>query len=197
MANLAVFASGTGSNFVALADDLAESSHNLVLLVTDNPDAPAVERAGERRIPVFYARYKGREREAAERDILAELERRNCDLVALAGFMRILTPTLIDGFPGAIVNIHPSLLPRHPGTRAIEKSYHSGDTELGITIHFVDYGVDTGPIVLQQSFKRSEMADLEAATERIHALEHRWYPTVVRDLLDRISQGQIIQGATP
>ncbi len=196
MANLAVFASGTGSNFVALADDLAESAHSLVVLVTDKQNAPAVERAAERSIPVFSAQYKGREREAAERDILAELERRGCDLVALAGFMRILTPTLIDGFPGPIVNIPPSLLPRHPGIGAIEKSYHSGDTELGITIHYVDHGVDTGPVILQRSFKRDEVADLTAAEARIHALEHRWYPTVVRDLLDHIALGQIRQGAT-
>ncbi len=190
MAKLAVFASGTGSNFAALADHIAGGPHTVTVLVTDRPEAPVTERARERGIPTFHARYRGRDRSEVEREIVAELERRGCDLIALAGFMRILTPALVDRFPQRIVNIHPSLLPNHPGKQAIEKSFDSGDTELGITIHIVDYGVDTGPIIVQQSFDRREAPDLEAARERIHALEHQWYPKVVHEVLDRLAQGE-------
>ncbi len=193
MANLAIFASGTGSNFVAIADALAGGPHRVAVLVTDKPDAPVVERAHERDIAVYHADYRPRRaRSEVEREIIDELDRRECHMIALAGFMKILTPTIIDRFPQRIVNIHPSLLPRHAGVGAIENSFNSGDTELGITIHFVDYGVDTGPIIVQRSFNRSEVADLQAACERIHALEHYWYPKVVHDLLDHWSQGATV-----
>jgi phosphoribosylglycinamide formyltransferase-1 len=188
MANLAVFASGSGTNFEAIAVALKDvGRHQLKLLVCDKAQAFALERAGRLGIPAFTVSYKGKPREEAEREILAELERAEIDLIALAGYMRLLTPTLVQPWKGRLINIHPALLPRHPGTHGIEDSFNSGDPELGITIHYVDEGMDTGPIILQKSFKREAGMGLERAEKMIHALEHRWYPEVILSELDKLN----------
>ncbi|HTP58319.1 MAG TPA: formyltransferase family protein, partial [Spirochaetia bacterium] len=127
--------------------------------------------------------------EVVEKKIVRHLERRRVDLVALAGFMRLLTPWFLDAFKGPVINIHPSLLPKYPGTHGIEESYASGDRELGITIMRVDAGVDTGPVILQKSFQREDGETLDAVEERIHALEHEWYPRVIVSMLDAVDAG--------
>lgn len=188
MGSLAVLASGNGSNFEALARGLAAAGrHKVSRLICDRKAAYAFERAAALGIPSSYVGYKDRPREEAEADISAILEAEGCDLIALAGYMRIFTPAFSRRWRGMIINIHPSLLPRHPGARGIEDSWASGDRDLGITIHWVEEGLDSGPIILQRSFPRSEAASLEDAEERIHALEHRWYPTVANTLLDEIN----------
>ena len=190
MARLAVFASGNGSNFEALAKGLESSPHRIVGLFTDRKEAFAVERAKRLGIPVRYIAYKGRTKEETEAEVLAELKELGADLIALAGFMRLLSPVLVDAFPKKIVNIHPSLLPKYPGKHGIEESFNSGDKELGITIHYVDYGLDSGPILLQQFFLRSGSESLEEIEAKIHALEHRFYPSVLRTLLDAVDKGE-------
>ena len=110
------------------------------------------------------------------------------DLIALAGFMKLLSPGFIDKYPGKIINIHPSLLPRHPGTDGIRQSYLSGDTELGVTIHRVDYGLDTGPVIMQKSFNRTGEESLSEIETKIHELEYQYYPAVLIDILDSINQ---------
>jgi formyltetrahydrofolate-dependent phosphoribosylglycinamide formyltransferase len=125
------------------------------------------------------------EREAAEAQMTSWLEQAGTDLVVLAGFMRILTPFFVRRWRGKLINIHPSLLPRHPGAHGLEDSYDSGDTELGITVHWVDEGVDTGEVIEQRSFARHAKMTLEEAEFRIHQLEHELYPAVVKRLLDR------------
>ncbi|GAB4372722.1 MAG: phosphoribosylglycinamide formyltransferase [Spirochaetales bacterium] len=188
MPNLAVFASGNGSNFEAIALALQRTSHKVVCLISDNENAYALIRAERLRIPhhVFPFRTAA-ERKASEENIIRLLRSYETDFIALAGFMRLLSPTLIDAFPNRIVNIHPSLLPKYPGTHGILESYRSGDEELGITIHYVDYGMDTGPIILQKSFKRKGTETLEEIEERIHALEHEVYPIVLIDLLEKMN----------
>lgn len=187
MARLAVFASGNGSNFQAIAETFQkQNTHETALLVFDRKKAPCRERAERLGIPAEYVRYPGHSREEAETEILKILQNHNIDMIALAGYMRLFTPVLIDGFPGKIINIHPSLLPKHPGTDGICDSFRSGDAELGITIHEVDYGMDTGPVIVQKSFFRSETETLESAAGKIHALEHRWYPEVILDLLNSL-----------
>ncbi len=188
MANLAVFASGTGTNFGAIADRIANSVHRVVCLLGDVPDAPVFQRAAERGIPAHWVSYRDRPREDAELELLAHVNRYHTHLIALAGFMRLLTPRFLDAFAGTVINVHPSLLPRYPGVGAIEKSIESGDTELGITIHEVDYGLDTGPVLLQRSFARNGGDSPAVLAERIHHLEHRWYPEVIMDLLDALSR---------
>jgi phosphoribosylglycinamide formyltransferase-1 len=187
MARLAVFASGRGSNFVAIADALAEAKrHGIEFLLCDVDGAPVLERARERKIPTFLAVYGGVPRREVEKKIVRHLERRRVDIVALAGFMRLLTPAFLEGFKGPVINLHPSLLPKYPGTHGIEESYRSGDTELGISIIRVDEGVDTGPVLLQKSFTRSGTESLQAIEDRIHALEHEWFPKLVLEMLDAI-----------
>ena len=130
--------------------------------------------------------YDGQAREAVEKKVVRHLERRKVDVVALAGFMKLLTPFFLDRFKGPIINLHPSLLPKYPGAHAIEESFRSPDSELGISVIRVDEGVDTGPVLLQKSFRRKGTETLSEIESMIHALEHQWYPRVVLETLDAI-----------
>jgi phosphoribosylglycinamide formyltransferase-1 len=187
MARLAVFASGRGSNFMALAAAVkAAHRHAIEFLLCDQEGAPVLERARELKVPVFPISYAGLPREAVEKKIVRHLERRQVDCVALAGFMRLLTPYFIDAFKGPIINLHPSLLPKYPGIHGIAESYASPDRELGITIMRIDPGIDTGPALLQKSFTRKGTESREEIETRIHALEYEWFPKVLIGLLDQI-----------
>ena len=186
MAKIAVFASGSGTNFQAIADRLKNTDHDIALLVCDRKKAYANSRAREIDIPVLNVSYVRESREEIESRLIGILLEKNIDLIVLAGYMRMLTPVLIEAFPNKIINIHPALLPKYPGTRGIEESFASEDRELGITIHYVDHGMDTGPVICQKSFLRNSDETLESVEERIHGLEHRWYPDVILDLLDQI-----------
>jgi phosphoribosylglycinamide formyltransferase-1 len=189
MARLAVFASGTGSNFVALARAIKPTRHLIEFLLCDVTGAPVLDRAKELGVPTFPISYGGEKRESVEKKIVRHLERRRVDMVALAGFMKLLTPWFLDAFKGPVINIHPSLLPKYPGIHGIDESYASGDSELGITIMRVDAGVDTGPVILQKSFSRTEGETRDRVEARIHELEHEWYPRVVLSMLDAVDSG--------
>jgi phosphoribosylglycinamide formyltransferase-1 len=192
MANVAVLASGSGSNFQAIAEALADrernpAGHQVALLICDKPGAGCLDRALKLDVPsvtVRYSKTSPEERRAVERTMIGALEAFGADLVVLAGYMRILTPLFVDRWKGKLVNIHPALLPRHPGAHGIADSFASGDQELGVTVHWVDAGVDTGPVIAQRSFRRTDGMTLAAAEAAIHALEHDLYPQVVLDLLD-------------
>jgi phosphoribosylglycinamide formyltransferase 1 len=187
MGRLAVFASGKGTNFVAIAAALKSANrHSIEFLLCDVKDAPALDRAKELGIPTFLVSYKGQTREAVEKKVVRHLERRRVDLVALAGFMKVLTPYFIDAFKGPIINLHPSLLPKYPGVHGIEDSFRSADKELGITIMRIDAGVDTGPAIVQKSFARQGTESLQEIEQHIHALEYEWFPRVLIGLLDEI-----------
>ncbi|NJL73263.1 MAG: phosphoribosylglycinamide formyltransferase [Candidatus Competibacteraceae bacterium] len=188
MASCAVFASGNGSNLQALVDRLSATSHAIRCLVCDNRQAYAIHRAEASGIPVVPVSYRDRSREEAEASIRAALAASEPDILVLAGFMRLLSPAFVDAFAMRIVNIHPALLPRHPGTHGIEDSWAAGDSELGVTIHYVDHGMDTGPIILQKSFTREAHDTLESVTRKIHELEHEHYPKVVQALLDDVDR---------
>ncbi len=190
MARLAVFASGRGSNFVAIARAVKETSHIIEFLLCDVAGAPALDRARELDVPAFPISYAGEKRQTVEKKIVRHLERRRVDIVALAGFMKLLTPWFLDAFKGPVINIHPSLLPKYPGIHGIDESYASGDAELGITIMRVDAGVDTGPVILQKSVPRKEGETRDQVEARIHALEHEWYPSVIVSMLDAVDAGR-------
>ena len=157
----------------------------VAVLLCDKPGAYCLDRAAKLGIPAHTVVYTKSDRETAERQLTAHLEAAGTDLVVLAGFMRILTPLFVRRWQGRLVNIHPALLPKHPGAHGLEESFDSGDPELGITVHWVDEGVDTGPIIEQRSFRRTARMSLEEAEFRIHELEHELYPVVVHRLLDR------------
>jgi phosphoribosylglycinamide formyltransferase 1 len=188
VADWAVLASGNGSNFEALARGLAGSPHRLTCLICDRRQAGVFERARRLGIASHHVSYSGRSRHEAEKEILGLLGHYRIDLVVLAGFMRLLSPDFIAAYPNRIVNIHPALLPRHPGRSAIEAGFFSTDPHLGISIHYVDAGVDTGPVIEQHSFPRIPGESLEKLEARIHALEHASYPPAVLHLLDAIEK---------
>jgi phosphoribosylglycinamide formyltransferase-1 len=191
VASLAVFASGRGTNFVALAARLrGHPRHRLAVLVCDIPGAPVLDRAREAGVPVRLVTYRGRTRADAEADMLAVLDEHSIDAVALAGFMRLLTPYFLSRFTGPVLNLHPSLLPKYPGTHGIEESFRSPDRELGISVIRVDEGVDTGPVLLQRSFHRTGTESLEQIERRIHDLEHEWFPMAVLQALDAFEAGR-------
>ena len=187
MARLAVFTSGNGSNFQAIAEYIQKTEHTVACMICDRKNAYSFKRAEELGIKSYYISYYKRNREEAEKEIMTVLEKEKVDLVSLAGFMRLLTPVLLEAYRSRIINIHPALLPKYPGTHGIEESYNSGDRELGVTIHYVDEGMDTGPVILQKSFTRRGEQTIEEIEKKIHKIEHTYYPEVIERLLDSYS----------
>ncbi|MCY9661023.1 phosphoribosylglycinamide formyltransferase [Paenibacillus chondroitinus] len=180
---IAIFASGSGSNFQAIVDQVQKGKLDvsIELLVCDRPQAYVVERAQEAKVPVFAFRPKEyANREAYEALILKELQDRQVDLVVMAGYMRIITNVLVEPFFGRMINIHPSLLPSFPGVRAIEQAVEYGVKQTGVTVHFVDGGLDSGPIIAQRAVEIHEHETAESLAERIHAAEHVLLPQVIR-----------------
>ncbi|AFT81906.1 phosphoribosylglycinamide formyltransferase [Leuconostoc carnosum] len=183
---LAIFASGTGTNFQALHDAVLQRQlpAEIVRLVVDKADAGALHLAKLFGVPAMVIRYADYDSKSlAELAIIKQLHEDEVDGILLAGYMRILTPTLTAAFPGRIVNLHPAMLPKFPGRQSILDAYEAGVTETGVTVHFVDDGIDTGQVIAQQSVPRlpqDTLADLEA---RIHKVEHVLYPDTLEHLL--------------
>jgi phosphoribosylglycinamide formyltransferase 1 len=188
VAEVAVLASGNGSNFESIVTALRPTSHAVSCLICDRKHATVFDRARRLGVPSYYVSYSRRHREDAEAEIVAILDDHRSDLIALAGFMRILSARFIDRCTRKIVNIHPTLLPAHPGAHGLVESFDSGDTRLGITVHTVDHGIDTGPILRQESFERAEGASIEEIEHTIHEIEHRVYPEVIISLLDALRE---------
>ena len=192
-----VLVSGEGSNLQALIDTVhAEGAVEIVCVGSNNPEAYGLERAREAGIErgVFaISDYDSREeRDAALGDWL---EGHRVELVVLAGFMELLGPELVRRLHGRIVNVHPSLLPAFPGVRAIEQALEYGVRLMGVTVHFVDEGVDSGPILMQEAFDPVPYSrDIAALEGRVHEIEHRLLPQAVR----LIAEGRVrIDHANP
>ncbi|MCZ8516171.1 phosphoribosylglycinamide formyltransferase [Paenibacillus filicis] len=182
---IAVFASGSGSNFEAIAEAVKAErlDASIELLVCDRPEAKVVERVREAGVPVHLFRPKDYpDREAYEREILEQLRAKGVELVVLAGYMRILTNVLVDAFWGRMINIHPSLLPSFPGLHAVRQALEHGVKVTGITVHLVDGGLDSGPILAQRALDIRPKDTEETLGERIHPLEHELYPQVIQDI---------------
>lgn len=184
---IAVFASGSGSNFQAIADAAAAGSLDveISLLVCDRPKAYVVERAKQAGIPAFVFRPKEyASREAYEKEILAELERLEVDLIVLAGYMRLITDTLLKPYYGRMINIHPALLPSFPGVDAIRQALDYGVKVTGVTVHFVDGGMDTGPVIAQRAVPIEPNDTEETLAPRVHAVEHELFTDTIRTIRD-------------
>ncbi|CAM3132495.1 phosphoribosylglycinamide formyltransferase [Leuconostoc rapi] len=185
---LAVFASGIGTNFQALHDAILQRQLNaeIVRLVVDKSTAGALNLAKLFGIPATFIKYSDYDTKSlAEQVILEQLVEDDVHGILLAGYMRILTPKLIDAYPGRIVNLHPAMLPQFPGRHSILDAYEAGVGKTGVTVHFVDSGVDTGTIIDQQSvprFPEDTLLDLET---RIHNVEHVLYPNTLEQLLNK------------
>ncbi|WP_025681101.1 phosphoribosylglycinamide formyltransferase [Paenibacillus massiliensis] len=179
---IAVFASGEGTNFQALANAVRTGAlqATIELLVCDKPGARVVQRAEAEGIschtfiPKEYA-----SKEAYEQEIANILDNRGVDLIVLAGYMRLLSPVLVERYEGRIINIHPSLLPAFPGKDAVGQAVRYGVRWTGVTVHFVDGGMDTGPIIAQEPVIVHPDDTVESLAESIHAAEVKLYPLVV------------------
>lgn len=182
---IAVFASGSGSNFEAIAEAVqsGELGADIPVLITDKPLAPVITRAERLGIPAAAVNPKAFPDKAAfERTVLARLRDEEIDWIVLAGYMRLIGPTLLGAFPNRIVNIHPSLLPAFPGKDAVGQALAAGVETTGVTVHFVDEGMDTGPVILQREVPVVP-GDREATEAAIHAVEHDLYKEALQKLL--------------
>jgi len=184
---LAVFASGNGTNFTALQQAIATRSipAEIVLLVCDHEDAPVLKRAQAVNIPVLVVNFKHyANKAAAESIILTALQAHQVEAVLLAGYMRIIGPTLLAAYPHHIINLHPALLPKFPGRHGIEDAFAAGVTETGVTIHYIDAGIDTGQIIAQRTVPVKATDTVETLATRIHQVEHQFYPDVLQSLIN-------------
>jgi len=186
---LAVLLSGRGSNFEAIADAVADGripGATIVAVVSDVADAPGLTRAVERGLPAFpIPRGAGTRREHEAR-ILQVLDAARAELVCLAGYMRLLSPDFVARWRGRLLNIHPSLLPKYPGLNVQRRALEAGEKESGCTVHFVDEGTDTGPIVLQRRVPILSGDTEGSLAARILAEEHRAYPEAIVRVLETL-----------
>lgn len=188
MRKIAVFASGNGSNFQAIIDVVksGELEADIALLVCDKPGAFAIRRAEAARIPTFaFSAKEYSSKEAYEKAILEKLASYGVEFIVLAGYMRLIGPTLLGEYAGRIVNIHPSLLPAFPGKDAIGQALAAKADWSGVTIHYVDEGMDTGPIIVQERVRLSEKETRESLQKKIQSIEHKLYPSILQMLLTR------------
>jgi phosphoribosylglycinamide formyltransferase-1 len=181
---IAVLVSGRGSNLQAIIDNIEKGrlSAELAVVISDQADAYALERARKHNIPAVHVSakgYKGK-RDAYDAELVKELQNRGVELVCLAGFMRIITPVLIKAFPNRILNIHPSLLPAFPGLHVQKKALEHGAKFSGCTVHFVDEGMDTGPIIIQAVVPVLDSDTEDSLSERILKQEHKIYSRAIQ-----------------
>lgn len=184
MNRIAVLASGRGSNFEAICDAFKDTALYPRLLVCDREHAPVLEKARQRGVKSFYIPLPVKNREEAAAGLSRCLQDEGIELVVLAGFMKVLPPNFVRAWRGRIVNIHPSILPRYPGTEAIRRAWEAGEDWFGITIHLVDEGVDTGPILFQNMAHRLVEDTLDTIEEKIHKMEHMFYPKVIQNFCE-------------
>jgi phosphoribosylglycinamide formyltransferase-1 len=186
MHSVGVLISGRGSNLQALLDASAAGhlGGRVTVVISNVAGAAGLARAEKAGVPAVVHDHRGRSREEHDRAMLGDLRAHGVELVCLAGYMRLLSPVLLEAYPGRVLNVHPSLLPAFPGLDAQRQAWEHGVKVSGATVHLVEPGLDTGPIVLQEAVPvlPSDTADDLAA--RILAAEHRLYPRAVRLLLE-------------
>ena len=184
MKKIVVFASGTGSNFETIVKKLHGKVCEVALLVCDKPGARCLERAEDLGIKTLQLTLKDfTSKVAYELEIMKHLKEIDPELIVLAGYMKLIGETLLSEYEGKIINIHPSLLPAFPGATGIDDAIQYGVKVMGVTVHYVDAGVDTGKIIDQDSFKRAEGETDAESQERIHVIEHELYSRVIEKLL--------------
>jgi phosphoribosylglycinamide formyltransferase-1 len=183
---IGVLVSGRGSNLQALLDAATANALGgaVAVVVSNVGDAFALERARTAGVPALFLDHRGLSREDWGREVACRLREHEVELVCLAGFMRRLSPALLGEFPGRVLNVHPSLLPAFPGLEAQRQALDYGAKVSGATVHLVDEGLDSGPVVLQEAVPILEADTLEGLSARILEVEHRLYPRAVRILLE-------------
>lgn len=188
MKNIAIFASGSGSNFEAIAEQINNGNINcnLSLLVVNKKDAYVIERAKKYNVETLVLTLKEmKTKEAYEQVIVDKLKELNIDYIFLAGYMLYCGKVLLDNYEGKIINIHPALLPSFKGAHGILDAYNYGVKVYGVTVHYVDSGVDSGKIIDQEAFY-DEGFSFEEIESKIHEIEHRLYPRVVKRFVEGV-----------
>lgn len=184
--NAAVFISGSGTNLEAL---LNRDLHvKIGLVISDNEAAYGLKRAEKYGVPHAYVPARGRPKAEYEEDVLALLKAHDIQMIILAGYMRFVGPTLLEAYPSRIINIHPAYLPEFPGAHGIADAWHAGVSETGVTVHYVDAGVDTGPVILQERVPVKPGCSLEELEADVHAKEYDLFWRAVNVAADRIRE---------
>jgi phosphoribosylglycinamide formyltransferase-1 len=183
---LGILISGRGSNFEAIANSIARKKLDaeIAIVISNRANAPGLEIARERGIPLRVIASAGLERDAYDKLLIEELQTHQVDLVCLAGFMRLLSASVIRAFPNRVLNIHPSLLPAFTGLDAQRQALEYGVTIAGCTVHFVDEFLDSGPIVIQSAVPVLEGDTVESLSARILVQEHLIYPKAIGYIVD-------------
>jgi phosphoribosylglycinamide formyltransferase-1 len=182
-----VLASGAGTNLQAILDRVhGRAGVEVAAVGSDQPGAPALERAARAAVPTGEFPL-GDDRAARDRAMADWLEGRGVELVVLAGYMALLTPGFLNRFPGRVINVHPALLPAFPGLHAIEQALDYGVKVFGVTVHFVDEGVDTGPIIAQRALELPDASDPAEVREALRPLEH----DLLCEAVVRIARGDV------
>lgn len=179
---VAVLASGEGTNLQALLDHVhGRDGVTVVAVASDKPAAPALDRARSAAVPTaVFQRDDHVDRAARDRAMASWLRDHGAELVVLAGYMQLLSAEFLRTFAGRVINVHPALLPAFPGLRAVEQALEYGVKVFGVTIHFVDTGVDTGPVILQQAVELPEARAVEDVMRALQPVEHELLPAAVR-----------------
>jgi len=186
--NIAVLASGNGTNFQALVKAISKQKikAEIKILITDKKNSFVRKRARNLAIEdIFIDPNKFKSDLDFDKKIIEILKKEKIDLIILAGYMKLITPFLIKNFNNKIINIHPSLLPAFKGTNSIKRAYSYGCKVTGVTIHFIDQEIDHGPIILQETIKIEKGMSEETLTKKIHNLEHKLYPQALKLILDK------------
>jgi phosphoribosylglycinamide formyltransferase 1 len=186
MHRLGILLSGRGSNFLAIAEAIREHrllSAEIAVVLSNLEDAPGLDAARKLNLPAFAIPSAGRKRAEHDAEMIARLHQHKVDLVCLAGYMRIISPTFVQAFPNRILNVHPSLLPAFPGLDAQTQALDYGAKVAGCTVHFVDEAVDHGVIILQKAVSVNDDDTAETLSARILEQEHRAYPEAIACVL--------------
>lgn len=188
---VAIFASGNGTNFEVLAKQFQDQTipGDLVLMFCDHPDAKVVERAHRFKVPVetFTVKECGG-KQAYEERILKVLQDYQIDFIALAGYMRVVGPTILDRYDHRIINLHPAWLPEYPGLHSIERAFADHRDQTGVTVHYIDAGLDSGPIIAQRHVPILADDTLDSLESRVHEVEHQLYPQVLKAVLTDLTK---------
>ncbi len=182
MFKVGVLASGSGTNLQAILDTVhGHDDVQVVGVLSNNPNARALQRANESGVEgVAFPKEGYADRIERDKAMADWLKGRKVDLVVLAGYMELVSAEFLKRFSGAVINVHPALLPAFPGLNAIEKQLEYGVKVSGVTIHLVDEGIDTGPIILQEAFPATDSRDVEETLQAAHMVEHRLLPEAIR-----------------
>lgn len=189
MVNIAVFASGSGTNFETILQHIEDGSLPVQCqcLIVDKEQAYARTRAQQHQIEDYYFNPKSYpNKEAYEKDILKVLNDKNVDLIVLSGYMRFIGKVLLEAYPKAIINLHPAYLPEFPGAHSIQDAFEAGVSQTGVTVHYVDEGVDTGPIIRQERVPIDPNWNLETLEEHVHAMEYDLFWQVIKSVTEEM-----------